>query len=101
MRCIGYGEAKTEAKTGEGFLSADRDPSSAHDTSDRGHLLPQGEKGRRAGTPFATFQPMTPEPPMRKSIPLIFLVASFPAASAHPENEPSRLLNPILPPPAG
>src|SRR5665647_659121 len=42
MLCIGFGcEA---SQTGEGSLSADADPSSVHDTSYRGHLLPQGEK---------------------------------------------------------
>jgi hypothetical protein len=37
MLCIGYGEAKTD----EGSVSADRDPSSGASR----HLLPQGEKG--------------------------------------------------------
>jgi hypothetical protein len=35
---------RSEIETGEGSLSADADPSSAHDTSYRGHLLPQGER---------------------------------------------------------
>src|SRR5882762_4461671 len=42
----GRGWTRCEAsRTGEGFLSADRDPSSVF--ASRSHLLPQGEKGRK------------------------------------------------------
>jgi hypothetical protein len=44
MLCIGYGEARA----GEGYLSADADPSSVAllTAFASRHLLPQGEKGR-------------------------------------------------------
>src|ERR1700688_439276 len=37
--------ARTQSATDEGSLPAEADPSSVHDASHRGHLLPQGEKG--------------------------------------------------------